>query len=304
MITGANAGIGKDTARQLALIPETEKIYLACRNPQKAEAAKRELIEATGRDIFEIVIMDTSDLDSVRLAVGSLQEPMDALIMNAGGTGGKNPGELTQDGVTSITASNLLGHVYLVDELLKEDKLKYVALFAASEAARGIQKMGISRPQLPTSSEEEFASVFDGTFFNKNVDTLESYGAVKYGGVLWMSSMASSHPEIRFVSLSPGGTRGTEGMNDLPFFQRILLKYIGMSLIMPLLGMSHKLSAGAKRFVEGINDESYKSGVFYASKEKVLTGPVVDQSVLFRDLNNTTYQENADKAIHRFIHAS
>ncbi len=36
MITGANGGIGKDTARQFALIKETEKIYLACRNETKA----------------------------------------------------------------------------------------------------------------------------------------------------------------------------------------------------------------------------------------------------------------------------
>ena len=34
----------------------------------------------------------------------------------------------------------------------------------------------------------------------------------------------------------------------------------------PLKGMVHKVEKGAKRFVEGINDESYASGVFYASK--------------------------------------
>mgnify|MGYP001134218159 CR=1 FL=1 len=60
MITGANAGIGKDTARQLAFISTTEKIYLACRNQTKAEAAKKYLEEKTGRDIFEIIIMDVS----------------------------------------------------------------------------------------------------------------------------------------------------------------------------------------------------------------------------------------------------
>ena len=66
MITGANTGIGKDTARQLALINSTEKIYLACRNPTKAETAKRELEKITGRSIFEILIMDVSDPDSVK----------------------------------------------------------------------------------------------------------------------------------------------------------------------------------------------------------------------------------------------
>ncbi|MEM7367962.1 MAG: SDR family NAD(P)-dependent oxidoreductase [Bacteroidota bacterium] len=304
MITGANAGIGKDTARQLALIPETEKIYLACRNPEKAEIAKKELETITGRSMFEIIIMDVSDLDSVRQAVANLQEPIDALIMNAGGMGGKHPEHLTKDGVTIITATNLLGHVVLVDELLQENKLKQVALFAASEAARGIKQTGMKRPNLPNSSVDEFAGVFDGSFFGDNFEPIQVYGAVKYGGVMWMSSMARKHPNIRFISMSPGGTRGTEGMNDLPFLQRILFKYIGMQLFMPLLGLSHKLSDGAKRFVEGINDTSYKSGVFYASKEKVLTGAVVDQSTIFQDLNNQTYQDNADQAIHRFIHHS
>lgn len=301
MITGANAGIGKDTARQLALLPQTEKIYLACRNPVKAEKAKQELEAATGRNIFEILIMDVSDLDSVNEAVANLHEPVDALIMNAGGMGGKNPEQLTKAGVTNVTAANLLGHVALVDKLLAADKLKRVALFAASEAARGIKKMGMKRPSLSTSSVDEFASIFDGSFFGKDFDPMQVYGAVKYGGVLWMSSMARKHPEIKFVSMSPGGTRGTEGMNDLPLIQRILLKHIGMPLIMPLLGMSHSLQKGAKRFVDGINNERYRSGVFYASKEKVLTGPVVDQSTIFGDLSNPQYQENADQAIHQFI---
>ena len=43
LITGANVGLGKETARQLAMNQETERIILACRNAQKAEAAKQEL---------------------------------------------------------------------------------------------------------------------------------------------------------------------------------------------------------------------------------------------------------------------
>ena len=301
MITGANAGIGKDTARQLALIKETEKIYLACRNEAKAIAAKQELEQITGRKIFEIIIMDVSKPESVKNAVQALDEPIDALIMNAGGIGGKTPEKLTKDGVTEITAANLLGHVVLVDELLERGKLRNIALFASSEAARGIKKMGMKRPDLKTSSVEEFKQVFDGTAFGKDFDPMQVYGVIKYGGTLWMSYMARKHPDIRFISMSPGGTRGTEGMNDLPFLKRILIKHIGMPILMPLMGLSHKLSKGAQRFVRGITDESLKSGTFYASKENVLTGPVVDQSTIFEDLKNKSYQENAYEAIHAFI---
>ncbi|HAS41848.1 MAG TPA: short-chain dehydrogenase [Microscillaceae bacterium] len=300
MITGANAGIGKDTARQLALIKGTKKIYLACRNPTKAQAAKTFLEEKTGKNIFEIIIMDVSKPEPVRDAVASLTEPIDALIMNAGGTG-KDPEKKTKDGVTNMTASNLLGHVVLVDELLKAKKLKNVALFASSEAARGIKKMGMKRPDLKTSSVDEFASVFDGTAYGKKFDPMEVYGAVKYGGTLWMSSMARKYLEIKFISMSPGGTRGTEGFDDMPFLQRFMFKYIGMPIVMPLMGMSHSLEKGAKRFVEGINNDAFKSGVFYASKKNVLTGPLVDQSKIFQDLTNEAYQDNASEAIHRFI---
>ena len=56
-----------------------------------------------------------------------------------------------------------------------------------------------------------------------------------------------------------------------------------------------------KRYVDGLNDETYKSGVFYGSKASVLVGPTVDQGTIFEDLNNTTFQDNANEAIHRFI---
>ncbi|MEM9649183.1 MAG: SDR family NAD(P)-dependent oxidoreductase [Bacteroidota bacterium] len=301
LITGANAGIGKETARQLALKPETEKIYLACRNPQKAKAAKESLKASTGRSIFEIVIMDVSDTNSVKRAVNELNEPIDALIMNAGGTGGKNPEQLTKDGVTKITATNLLGHVVLLEELLQADKLKNVALFASSEAARGIKKMGMKRPDLKDSSVEEFASIFDGTYFGNDFDPMQVYGMIKYGGTLWMSSVARKNPNLRFISMSPGGTRGTQGFDDLPFIKRFMFKYIGMPIFMPLMGLSHSLSKGAQRFVDGIANTSLKSGGFYGSKEGVLTGPIVDQASIFQDLGNTSYQDNANLAIHRFL---
>ena len=301
MITGANAGIGKETARQLGLKKETEKIYLACRNETKAKAAKKELEQATGRSIYEIVIMDVSNIESVRKAVAGLKAPIDALIMNAGGTGGKEPNKITKYGVTNITASNLLGHVVLVDELLEANKLTHVALFASSEAARGIKKMGMKRPDLESSSEEEFARVFNGKAFGDKFDPMQVYGVIKYGGTLWMSSMARKNPNVKFISMSPGGTRGTQGFDDLPAIKRFMFKYIGMPIFMPLMGLSHSLSKGAKRFVDGISNESLKSGNFYASKEGVLTGAVVDQGTIFSDLKNELYQDNANKAIHQFI---
>ena len=301
LITGANSGLGKESARQLAMIKETEKIYLACRNLNRAEEAKQSLEKSTGRSIFEIVIMDVSNPDSVRTAVSNLKEPVDALIMNAGGMGGKDPLTTTQNGVTSLFAANVLGHVVLLDELMKEKKLNNVALYAGSEGARGVEEMGMKQPEMLTSSADEFASVIDGTYFDEKEDPMQAYGYVKYAAALWMSSEARKNPNMRFLTVSPGFTSGTAVMNDLPPAKRFMFKYIMLPFVAPLKGMVHKVDKGAKRFVDGINNESFTSGVFYASKAKKLVGPVIDQSTIFADLNNTAYQDNANEAIHRYI---
>ncbi len=81
-----------------------------------------------------------------------------------------------------------------------------------------------------------------------------------------------------------------------------MVKYFMMPVVFPLMGgMVHELEVGAKRFVDAISDEQYKSGVFYASKEGKLSGDMVDQSTFFTDLKNTSFQDNANEAIHRFI---
>ncbi len=83
---------------------------------------------------------------------------------------------------------------------------------------------------------------------------------------------------------------------------RFMLKYVMMPIVFPLMGgMVHELEVGAKRFVDAISDERYKSGVFYASKQGKLSGEMVDQSTFFTDLKNTSFQDNANEAIHHFI---
>ncbi len=84
LITGANAGIGKDVARQLASRPDFKRIYLGCRNQDRATAAKAELEAATGRFIFDIILTDVADLDSVRAGLAAINGSLDALVMNAG----------------------------------------------------------------------------------------------------------------------------------------------------------------------------------------------------------------------------
>jgi NAD(P)-dependent dehydrogenase (short-subunit alcohol dehydrogenase family) len=302
LITGANVGIGKEVARQLARSGKYRRVCLACRNQAKADVARQDLEKATGLAIFEVVVMDVSRPVSVRSALSSLTEPVDHLVMNAGGSGGKTPLAKTRDGVTEIFASNVLGHVVLLEELIRTDRLNGTAILVGSEAARGIPKLGMKRPGLATSSMDEFASLCDGTYFrDRKADPTLAYGQVKYVGAMWMAATARRHPKLRLLTVSPGNTRGTDGQRDLPTLARIFLQYVAMPVIMPILGLVHDLEHGARRLVDALDDPALKSGSFYASRAKTLTGPVVDQSEIFPDLANETYQDNAAEAVHRFV---
>jgi len=302
LITGANIGLGKETARQLALKKETKKIILFCRNQAKAEAAKKDLEEQTGKKIFEIIIGDVSDADSVRKAVEKIKEPIDAIILNAGGMVGKAAAKITSSGMNDLAATNILGHVILVEELIKHDKLKKAVLYPSAEAVPGVKMLGMKPVAMKTSSVDEFAAVLNGSYFGNKFDVTQAYGYVKYVATMWMLSMARKYPDIKFIVVSPGNTKGTMAPDNLPPAMKFMLKNFMMPVVFPLMGgMVHTLEVGAKRFVDGISDERYKSGVFYASKEGKLSGDMVDQSTFFTALKNTTFQDNADKAIHRFI---
>jgi len=298
LITGANAGLGKESAKQLAAQTGVNKIYLGCRNPEKALAAKQELEQSTGKHIFEILQIDVSDLHSVRQAVKALPEPVDALIMNAGGTGGKQFQQKTKEGVTQIFAVNLLGHVVLTNELLKAEKLTQTAVYAGSEAARGVKEMGMKRPDLANSSIEEFIAICEGRLYGHEKDATVPYGPIKYMGALWMASIARQFPGVKFITMSPGATTGTEGFNTLSPLKQYVMK--AMMQVMLKLGKVHKLEVGAQRYVDALFNQSYKSGGFYAS-QKGLTGPIGEQSELFADLANPNFQDNARQAIHNFI---
>ena len=296
LITGANAGIGKDVARQLALRPEMTRIYLACRNQDRATTAKAELEAVTGRHIFDIVLMDVADLASVRAGLAAINGSLDALVMNAGVIGPQSMG-LTADGVTNVFATNVLGHVVLLEGLLADDRLGEVAVLAGSEAARGLPKLRMKRPSFVSTSADELATVIDGSYFaGKKADFNLAFGQAKYIGALWMAYLARQYPDRRFITVSPGATTGTQASNGVALPLRVAAKYI-----MPALGISHKLEDGAKRLVDGVTDPNLSSGVFYASAANKLKGPLVNQADIFPDLANPSFQDHANEAIHRFI---
>ena len=149
---------------------------------------------------------------------------------------------MTADGVTTGFATNVLGHVVLLEGLLAEDRLGEVAVFVGSEAVRGVPKLRMKGPTFVSHSADEFATVIDGSYFaGKKADFNLAFGQAKYIGALWMAYLARQHPDRRFITVSPGNTTGTQAASDLPLPMRIGAKYI-----MPTLGLSHKLDVGVE----------------------------------------------------------
>jgi NAD(P)-dependent dehydrogenase (short-subunit alcohol dehydrogenase family) len=302
LITGANSGIGKEVARQFADSDSFDAIYLACRNHTKAEAAREDLERTTGKSIFTTIPLDTCDLDSVRAAIGFIDTPLRAAVLNAGGSGGSTPKALTGSGATEVFASNVLGHAALLEQLIATDALSGTAVLVGSEAARGVPKLRIPRPTFAEHSVAEFASVIDGSFFAaRKFDGPLAYGQAKYLGALWMSELARRHPHVRLLTVSPGNTAGTDVFRDFGPVLRPLMNRVLMPRVLPLLGLSHPVDAGARRLVDATVRDELDSGKFYASAGTTLTGPLVDQAGILPDFADPTIQAHAYEAVHRFL---
>ena len=279
-------------------------LYTACRNEEKAKVAKTELEQQTGKDIFEILIIDVMSFDSVRNAVSSLDTPIDTLILNAGGPGGRDHVAQTPDGIANIIALNVVGQALLTEELIKRNKLIKggTIVYSSSEAARGVQVFGLPPPKIHNGSVDEFQSALDGSLFIKNKDVSygTTYAYAKCLGVLWMSAMARKEPDYRWISVSPGMTSGTNLFNDLSCMERTM-----MAIIYPIANccrMCHSVDVGAQRYLDVIYmTDKYENGVFYGPLGNKLIGELGPQCDFFPDLANESYQDNLHVAIQNMI---
>ncbi|XP_054933561.1 retinol dehydrogenase 12-like isoform X2 [Dermacentor andersoni] len=119
IITGANTGIGKETARELAR--RNARVILACRNPVKAKEAADDIHASTGRSVV-LMQLDLCSLNSVRQFarhVLATEPRLDVLILNAGMMSPPNREE-TEDGFEATFQANHLGHFLLTHLLLAD----------------------------------------------------------------------------------------------------------------------------------------------------------------------------------------
>lgn len=173
IVTGANTGIGKITARTLA--EQGARVFMACRSESKARAAIAELSQ--GRDLkIEYLSLDLGDLNSVRAAAAEFLArdlPLHILVNNAGLAGSRG---LTKDGFELTFGVNHLGHFLFTHLLL--DVLKTSApariVNVSSRAHYKAKSIHFERQRQATRS-------FTG---------LKEYGASKLANVLFTAELA------------------------------------------------------------------------------------------------------------------
>ena len=119
VVTGANTGLGLETARVLAA--RGASVVLAVRDTDKGKAAAARIASSAPGANVTVQPLDLTSLDSIRAAAGELraQHPrIDLLINNAGVM--FPPRQTTRDGFELQFGTNHLGHFALTGLLLEQ----------------------------------------------------------------------------------------------------------------------------------------------------------------------------------------
>ena len=117
VVTGANGGLGLETARALA--GAGAHVVMAARDQAKAAAAEKSVRESHAEASLEVVPLDLGSLASVRQAaerIGAAHPRIDILVNNAGLMA--IPERRTEDGFEMQLGTNHLGHFALTGLLL------------------------------------------------------------------------------------------------------------------------------------------------------------------------------------------
>jgi NAD(P)-dependent dehydrogenase (short-subunit alcohol dehydrogenase family) len=117
IVTGANSGIGLETARALAA--KNAQVILACRNQSKGQAAAEKIRNDLPHADVRLLPLDLSSLNAIKTFSDQVKEEysrLDLLINNAGVM--IPPYEKTADGFELQMGTNHLGHFALTGQLI------------------------------------------------------------------------------------------------------------------------------------------------------------------------------------------
>ena len=124
LITGATSGIGLAAATELAR--RNAHVVITARSVEKA----REALKKIGPGLVDYILLDLTDLESVKRAAARVDRPFDVVVLNAGVMA--TPFTKTVDGFELQMGTNHLGH-FAFAGLIKnqiKDRLVVVSSFA------------------------------------------------------------------------------------------------------------------------------------------------------------------------------
>jgi NAD(P)-dependent dehydrogenase (short-subunit alcohol dehydrogenase family) len=173
MVTGANSGMGKEIS--LALASMGASVVMVCRNQDRGEAARREVISATGNQEVELLVADLSSQESIRHLAQefkSTHNRLDVLVNNAGMSLPSR--HETADGIEAVFATNHLGPFLLTNLLLP--------LLKASAPSRVV---------IVSSGVQSMAKIdFDDLQGTKSYSEIRSYNQSKLANLLFTYELA------------------------------------------------------------------------------------------------------------------
>uniref|UniRef100_A0A8C5EGV4 Dehydrogenase/reductase SDR family member 12-like n=1 Tax=Gouania willdenowi TaxID=441366 RepID=A0A8C5EGV4_GOUWI len=204
MITGANSGIGRATAMAIAM--RGGIVHMVCRNKDKAEEARADIVKETGNKEIYVHILDLSDTKKVwEFAEGFKKKykTLNVLINNAGSIICQR--EINPDGIEKGFATNVLG-VYILTKSL-------IPLLEKSPDPRVItvSSGGMLAQKLRTGNLKSERGHYDAALV---------YAQHKRQQVVITEQMAKTNSNIHFSVMHPGWVDTPAVANTMPDFYR------------------------------------------------------------------------------------
>ncbi|XP_053325278.1 3-keto-steroid reductase/17-beta-hydroxysteroid dehydrogenase 7 isoform X1 [Spea bombifrons] len=240
VVTGANSGIGLALCERLLSKDDQIRLCLACRNTQRAEAARMSLLSSHPSADVSIVQVDVGSLKSVVQGAEVLKERygrIDYLYLNAGimpnprvshkafitglfsgkaismfATGEgllTQEDKVTQDGLQEVFATNVFGHFILIKELepllCHMDSPSHVIWTSSSNARKGSFRLTDyqhTQGQEPYSSSK-YATDLLSVALNKHYNKQGMYSSVVCPGLVMTNLTYGILPSFFWTFIMP-----------------------------------------------------------------------------------------------------
>ncbi|MEP7086292.1 MAG: SDR family oxidoreductase [Gemmatimonadota bacterium] len=238
VVTGATAGIGKETALTLAKMGAT--VVIVARDAAKSARTVEEIENAVPDAKLDVVLTDFASLDAVRDAaaeIGKRYRAVHVLVNNAG-VANKNR-IVTTDGYEQIFAVNHLASFLFTREL--------VPLLRAGAPSRIVNVASVAERNNPID--------FDDLQSEKSFGGFRTYGKSKLANVMFTYQLAArlAGTGITANCLHPGAV-ATDMLKKIPW---LLYTLISPFLLTPAQGAMTQVYLASSPQVEAVTGGYY-----------------------------------------------